>query len=76
VKTTYELFCIGSRNWAGNFDSLDDVLDAFAKTAEEYGPHEAEDYYAEIYEDDKEVGYLRPEELTKLVNEHIKSKSE
>jgi hypothetical protein len=75
VKTSYELWCISSRNWAGSFESLEEILDSFAETAKEYGPNEAEDYYVEIYEDDKETGYLQPEELTKLVNEHIKSKT-
>jgi hypothetical protein len=75
VKSTYEHFCIRTRKWTGSFDSLEEVLDSFAETVKEDGPNEAEDYYLNIWEDDKEVGYLRPEELTKLVTDHIKSQA-
>jgi len=76
MKTAYELWCLSSANCAGSFDTLEEVLESFRETAEEYGPNEAEDYGLIKYVDGKEVGHFQPEELNKLVNEHIKSYSQ
>jgi hypothetical protein len=73
LKTSYELWCLSSANWAGNCDSLEEVLDSFAETAKEFCPNEAEDYGLIKYVVGKEVDHFQPEELVDLVAKHIQS---